>query len=57
MDAKQKGISKFASIMLVLSMMAVLLGVGVFYWLIFDDTVALSDGAKQPIGTFPMESK
>jgi flagellar basal body-associated protein FliL len=33
MSRGKKGVSQFAIIMLVLSIVAVLLGVGVFYWL------------------------
>ncbi|MEO1898018.1 MAG: hypothetical protein ABGX36_09445 [Cycloclasticus sp.] len=54
MDAKQKGISRFAYIMLVLSIIAVLLGVGVFYWFIFDESVSTSVGAKRPISSLPL---
>ena len=53
MGAKQKGIGKLAFIMLVLSIISVLLGVGVFYWLIFDESVSTSVGAKRPISSFP----
>lgn len=53
MRAKQKGIGKLAFIMLVLSIISVLLGVGVFYWLIFDESVSTSVGAKRPISSFP----
>jgi len=33
MTKEKKGISKFAHVMVLLSVIAVLLGVGVFYWL------------------------
>jgi uncharacterized membrane protein len=51
--ANNKSISNFAYIMAVLSIVAVLLGVGVFYWLIFDESVASSGGAKRPISSLP----
>jgi len=57
MQTRQQGISKFAFIMLVLSIIAVLLGVGVFYWLIFDESVASSGGAKRPISSLPLEQR
>lgn len=55
MKAKQNGFSRFAFVMAVLSVMAVLLGVGVFYWLIFNETVATSGGAKRPISSISTE--
>ncbi len=54
---KQEGISRFAYIMLALSIVAVLLGVGVFYWLIFDEGVSTSIGAKRPISSLPLEQR
>lgn len=51
MANNKKGISSFAYIMATLSFIAVLLGVGVFYWLIFDESVASSGGAKRPISS------
>jgi hypothetical protein len=54
-QAKQKGLSQFAFVMAVLSVMAVLLGVAVFYWLIFNETVSTSGGAKRPISSFSTE--
>ena len=49
-----KGIRKFAYTMAVLSIIAVLLGVGVFYSLIFNELAASSGGAKYPISSLPM---
>ncbi|MBL4744632.1 MAG: hypothetical protein JKX87_08405 [Cycloclasticus sp.] len=51
MANNKKGIRSFAYIMATLSIIAVLLGVGVFYWLIFDESVASSGGAKRPISS------
>ena len=55
MKAKQKGVSQFAFVMAVLSVIAVLLGVIVFYWLIFNEEVATSSGAKRPISSITSE--
>ncbi|SHI64111.1 MULTISPECIES: hypothetical protein [Cycloclasticus] len=48
MRANKKAVSRFAYMMVVLSVVAVLLGVGVFYWFVFDEVGASSDGAKRP---------
>lgn len=57
MANNKKGSSQFAYLMAVLSVIAVLLGVGVFYWLIFDESVASSGGAKRPISSLPLEQR
>ena len=51
MLANKKGMSRFAYLMVVLSVIAVLMGVGVFYWFVVDDTGASSWGAKRPISS------
>jgi len=51
MTANKKGISRFAYLMAMLSVVAVLLGVGVFYWFVIDDVGALSGGAKRPVNS------
>ncbi|ORU91362.1 MAG: hypothetical protein A6F72_02095 [Cycloclasticus sp. symbiont of Poecilosclerida sp. N] len=49
MKTKRKGISQFAFMMFVLSIVAVLLGVGVFSWLIAGEMASTCSGGRQPI--------
>jgi len=55
MTVNEKGVSSFAYLMVVLSVITVLLGVGVFYWFVFDDAGASSVGAKRLVSSLSMK--
>jgi len=49
MTKEKEGMSKFAYIMLLLSVIAVLLGVGVFYWLMQFETTRSASAWPKPV--------
>jgi len=49
MAKEKKGISRFAYIMVMLSVIAVLLGVGVFYWLMQFETTRSASAWSKPV--------